>query len=268
MIDEAPPYAKLLDHERASLHTFEADDRHRSALKDHRDRNTTVHDHIVGNGHIQNLHVAKRARSGMTSLLKPSENHLAFFNEFERFGEVSHVQAMQTTRLDDVEGLPQLDYLKIDTQGAELQILNSGDRVLETCVAIQLEVSFIPLYENQPTFGEIDVWMRSHGYLPHTFADLKEWSIFPTIREGDYRLAFNQLLEADIVYVRDLVACESLTDDQLKKVALIAHYCYSSVDLAVHCIRKLEHRHVLPVATAQQYLTWVETHHSVTSVPD
>nr|WP_244567251.1 FkbM family methyltransferase [Escherichia coli] len=49
--------------------------------------------------------------------------------------------------------------LKIDTQGSELNILVGGEQVLNNTLCIQLEVSFIPLYEGQPSFGEIDVYL-------------------------------------------------------------------------------------------------------------
>jgi hypothetical protein len=47
--------------------------------------------------------------------------------------------------------------------------------------------------------GIIDLELRSQGFIPHRFTDVKRWSITPTIRNNDPRLPFNQLLEADIV---------------------------------------------------------------------
>ena len=66
-------------------------------------------------------------------------------------------------------------------------------------MAVQLEVSFICLYENQPSFDEVDMWMRNIGFAPHRFLDT------PTTRGNDFRQPFNQLLESDIVYVKDML---------------------------------------------------------------
>ena len=41
--------------------------------------------------------------------------------------------------------------------------------------------------------------------------------------------AVNQLLEADLVYVRDFTHPELMDDEQLKHLALIAHHCYQSL---------------------------------------
>jgi hypothetical protein len=38
----------------------------------------------------------------MTSLLRPSDTALKFFNGFEQFGEVRAVERVNTRRLDDI----------------------------------------------------------------------------------------------------------------------------------------------------------------------
>lgn len=131
----------------------------------------------------------------------------------------------------------------MDIQGAELTVLKNGESVLQQCVAIQLEVSFVALYESQPTFGEVDVWMRSKGFMPHCFLDVKCWSISPTIRNNNFRIPFNQLLEADIVYIRDPLTASEWSDEQLRKLIIIAHECFASSDLAMFLILELLSRY-------------------------
>jgi FkbM family methyltransferase len=237
-IAETPPYRPLLDAGLARLNAFEADARQHARLRETYGEAITLFTEIVGDGTEQTLHLASPA-SGMTSLLKPDPRRLDFFNAFTRFGEIHATEEVRTTRLDDVAGLPDLDFLKMDIQGAEMQALEHGQARLAHCAMIQLEVSFVPLYEGQPTFGEIDVWMRAHGFLPHRFTEVKPWSISPIMRDNDPRRPFNQLLEADIVYMRD-PADLTLDADLLKKTVLLAHCCYSSPDLAAHLMARLE----------------------------
>jgi len=236
----APPlYQRLLDLKLARLNAFDADERQHAALVEAYGTDFRLFTDIVGDGARQTLHLAAPI-SGMTSLFKPSARHLAFFNGFDRMGEVHETQEVQTTRLDDVAGLPDLDYLKMDIQGGELAALQHGQARLVQCAAVQLEVSFVPLYEGQPTFGEIDVWMRGQGFMPHAFAELKRWSITPVLRNNDMREPFNQLLEADVVYVRDPTTPERWSPELLRRLILIAHYVYGSVDLAGHLVQWLE----------------------------
>ncbi|MDP2009418.1 MAG: FkbM family methyltransferase [Phenylobacterium sp.] len=252
-IAETPPYKKLIDLGLARLNAFDADVRQHDELRRIYGGDLALFTQILGDGSEQILHLASPA-SGMTSLLQPSSPGLAFFNGFTAFGEIHGSERVATTRLDAVEHLPNLDYLKMDIQGAELQVLQHGVERLRDCCMIQLEVSFVPLYENQPSFGEVDVWMRDQGYIPHCFTDVKRWSISPVRRRNSDRAPFNQLLEADIVYMKDFARVESWDDEILRRTALIAHYCYDSFDLVGHLIAKLQDRGSLPPGSLHRYL--------------
>lgn len=251
-ITEEPVYSLLLAEGVGHLNAFEGDDRQQAEIRSHFGPAATVFDDFLYDGTEQTVHLAT-ASTGMTSLLAPDARALRFFNGFETFGTVHETKRVRTRRLDDVGGLPSIDFAKMDVQGSELVVLKNGTSKLAECVAVQLEISFVPLYVNQPTFGEVDVWMRSQGFVPHRFVHLKQWSIRPTIFSGNFRVPGNQLLEADIVYVRDPLAVERLTVTQLKKLAILSHYAFASVDLCVHWLLELERRHVLAPDSYQRY---------------
>ena len=162
---------------------------------------------------------------------------------------------VQTRRLDDVTEIEHLDFLKIDIQGGELAVFESGAGKLAGAVAIQTEVSFINLYEGQPAFGDVDVELRRQGFVPHCFAGLKLWPIAPYVVNSGPRRAVNQLLEADVVYVRDIAHLDRLGDEQLKQLAMIAHHCYKSIDLALRCVMLLEQRGSLTDGSRKAYLS-------------
>jgi hypothetical protein len=189
----------------------------------------------------------------MSSLYRPNPHALAFFNGFSNFGKVFSVEDVQTVRLDDVEMLEDLDFIKLDIQGAELVSLQNGQEKLKNVLAVQLEVSYIPLYEDQPTFGEVDVWMRAQGFMPHCFLATKRWSIAPTIFGGNFRVAGNQLLESDIVYVRDPMKLIGLSDEKLITFAWLTHYCFKSTDLCAHILGELIKRGKLDSSVQSKY---------------
>ena len=107
--------------------------------------------------------------------------------------------------------------------------------------------------------GEIDIELRRQGFIPHCFAAVKNWAISPCVVNNNPREPLNQLLEADIVYVRDFSKPELMSDEQLKHLAMIAHYCYGSYDLALRCIMLLEQRNTLPSGSQQNYLDFLQT---------
>jgi len=255
-IAETPVYKKLLEGGLAHLNAFEGDPRHIQKIKDTYQNHVTVFNDFVADGTQKTLYLAHEA-SGMTSLLKPNMAALKFFNGFEQFGKILRTETVQTKRLDDVADLPDIDLLKMDIQGSELSVLENAPNTLRNCLAIQLEISYICLYENQPTFGEIDIWMRRNGFAPHCFLAVKRWSIAPTIRNNNFRIPFNQLLESDIVYIKNPLDLAALNIEQLKKMALIAHYCFASYDLCVHILLALSSRGALPANSQQRYLEQV-----------
>ena len=252
-IAETPIYNKLIDEKIANLTAFEGDKRQSEKLKSKYGNNIRLYNEFLFDGSFQNLYLA-HPESGMTSLLKPNEKVLNFFNGFANFGKVEKIEKIKTEKLDSINDLPLIDFAKLDIQGSELTVLKNGEKKLENCLAIQLEVSFVCLYEDQPSFGEVDTWMRSKGYLPHSFLHIKRWSISPTIFNNNFRQPGNQLLESDIIYIKDPFKLDLLSDIQLKKFILISHYSFKSVDLSVYLILELEKRNVLTKNTFKNYI--------------
>jgi FkbM family methyltransferase len=56
-------------------------------------------------------------------------------------------------------------FLKIDTQGAELSVLEGADATLPRAVGVLVELSFVELYEGQALFAEIVDWLAARNFL-------------------------------------------------------------------------------------------------------
>lgn len=254
-IDGDPPYKRMLEAGLCTVTGFEPQPEALSRLLDRRGPLETYLPNAIGDGTEHLLRVA--AASGMTSLLEPDPRRLARFNGFAEWGAVVARLPVQTTRLDDVAEIDHLDLLKIDIQGGELMVLQAGRNALRQAVAVHVEVSFVPLYQNQPTFGDIDAELRSQGFLPHAFATIKRWALAPVVYGGDFRIANQQLLEADAVYVRDIGFPELMTTGQLTHLALLADAVYGSSDLAHLCLAALVDRQHLPDSAPAAYLATI-----------
>lgn len=246
-------YDQLINLNFANLHAFDGDERQQERIKEKYKSKVKLYNEYIFDGTKQTLYVTGE-RTGMTSLFKPDKKVLEFFNGFENFGKVLDTKIVQTKKLDDIDELPQIDFLKMDIQGAELTVLNNSEKKLKNCIALQLETSFICLYENQPSFGEVDSWLRSKGYLPHTFVGVKKWSIKPTIFGNNFRIPGNQLLETDLIYIKNPLDLQHFETEQLKNLILVGHYCYKSYDLVCHLIIELEKRNQLPKDSFRNYL--------------
>ena len=167
-IAEVPIYSPLLELGLAHLNAFEGDPRQIDGIKRTFGNHATIYEDFLFDGTVQTLHLAS-ALSGMTSLLKPDQEALKFFNGFDHFGQIERTEQIQTKRLDDIFNLPFIDILKMDIQGAELTVLKNGVDKLRNCLAIQVEVSYICLYKNQPSFGESMCGCVHKGIYPIAF---------------------------------------------------------------------------------------------------
>ncbi|PID50557.1 MAG: FkbM family methyltransferase [Proteobacteria bacterium] len=250
LVDGDPPYKPMLASGLCKVTGFEPQEVALLQLNSRKSPNERYLPYAIGDGDKHTLKICQT--SGMTSLLTPNTTMLDLFEPFTEFGKIISEVPLKTKRLDDISEIRHIDFLKIDIQGGELSVFQHGNAKLNQCVAIQTEVSFMPLYEGQPTIGDIDSEMRSMGFVPHHLAELKRWAI-----KEDVRYKPNQLLEADIVFVRNYSKPDNLSEEQLKHLALIAHYCYHSCDLALFCISILEERGKLEPGTRQQYKDFV-----------
>ncbi len=58
-----------------------------------------------------------------------------------------------------------IDFIKLDVQGAELDILRGGANSLQQVLGIEAEVEFVPMYEGQPLFADVDGFVRGQGFM-------------------------------------------------------------------------------------------------------
>lgn len=99
-----------------------------------------------------------------SSLLAMTETQAQHFPGTEAAGRT----VVQTARLDDLvapERRLRPCLLKIDVQGAELDVLNGASSVLGAVDAVLVECSFVELYRGQALAGEIVDALHGRGFL-------------------------------------------------------------------------------------------------------
>jgi FkbM family methyltransferase len=250
-IDGEPPYQGLLADGLCRVTGFEPQPEPLAALNGRKSANETYLPYAIGDGDVHQLNLCRY--SGWTSTLLPSRQALEVFSYFESNAEVVGQSQLRTRRLDDVAELADIDFLKIDIQGGELAALRNASAKLRNAVAVQTEISFVALYEKQPTFDVVDGELRRQGFVPHCFVVAKSYPYSPMVVNKRHLGGAKQLLEADILYVRDYIS-QPMPPGQLKHLCLIAHCCYSAFDLALRCLMRLEEADAIAAGSVQRYL--------------
>lgn len=190
--------------------------------------------HFLGDGSEATFRLNSAA---MTSSLFATNHRLVdVFNNLGELMRTTQTSSVKTTRMDDLPECGDADYLKIDVQGAELAVLQGGIEVLKHVVVIEAEAEFVPLYEGQPLFGDVDAFLRSRGFLFHSMRGLAGRTFKPLVLNGDVNRMMNQALWTDGVWVRDFTKLRELTAEQILKLAVIVNDLYGSIDLAAFAL--------------------------------
>ena len=130
-------------------------------------------------------------------------------------------QQIELVTLDDWchrSGVERIDAIKVDTQGSELDVLRGAVRSLDNVIAVQTEVEFNRMYEGQPLFGDLDRFLRDHGFVLWHLENLshhRQRGARSGLRQGKQLFDFDdvrfssrpgQLFWADALFLRAEVA--------------------------------------------------------------
>lgn len=229
-IIEQPPYQSLIDAGRAKIIGFEPNEKECAHLNSEYGNPHRFLPHFVGDGKAATFHETNWALTG--SLYEPNSPLLEKFQNLAELVTPVASHAVETTRIDDIAEIMDVDFIKIDVQGSELPIFQNAQRVLSEALLIQTEVEFVELYKQQPMFADVDIFLRSMGFQFHGFHDFGSRAFKPLIINGNINQGLRQILWADALYVRDWMSLEKLDAVKLKKYAVLAHDVIQSFDLA------------------------------------
>ena len=116
---------------------------------------------------------------------------------------------LTTTTLDRVaaEVTGKALFLKIDVQGAEIEVLKGGQETLNRSAAIQLEVPFVRYNEGAPNFSELISFMDNAG--------------FSAVEISNSTIMRNVMVQADLIFVKNEVLLAQPTIGVLERFPII-----------------------------------------------
>jgi FkbM family methyltransferase len=176
---------------------------------------------------------------GLSSLLEPNRSVLDQF-PYGRLVKIERTLPLTLTTLDTACRRHDIhpDVIKLDIQGAELDVLRGGTGVLADALLVESEVEFLPLYVDQPLFRHIDAFMAERGWILLGLRRDYWRRCSPAIADG------GTLVHGDALYV-NTARLAAMTADTAEP-ALAALAAYGQADYVFELANRVGRRDLLP----------------------
>lgn len=233
---------------------FEPDERSSSELVSKKNycKNYTIYKYVVSDakGDI-NLNFCRKPQ--VSSIYTPNKKFINLFPDSIRF-DVLEKKILEAKKLDDIN-IYNPDFVKLDIQGGELKALFGGKKTIESSFGLELEVEFLPLYDDQPLFGDISSFLSKKGFEFIDFVNLCRW-------ERDSHSGFGQCIFGDALYLKP----PEIVINQNKEISRISSYLailllYKRFDLIRRVFELLPENHKSAFSTFQIKVNGLEATH-------
>jgi len=160
-----------------------------------------------------------------SSIFIPNQGFLDRFMQVGEFFEITETLTLKAVALDDylpAQGINNVDFVELDTQGSELGILQGARNLLSSGVlGVRVEVEFSTMYHDQPLFGDVDSYLRQFGFM---LFDLERYHLRRKTAPVD-GLSREQIVWGQALYFKDWENdLAASTKQSLCKLAVIASF--------------------------------------------
>lgn len=167
--------------------------------------------------------------SHTSSIYKPS---LEFINRYKKFSDsfkLKNKASYKALSLDSLK-IDGINILKLDTQGSELDILKGCKKLLNNTVAIEVEIEFDQIYENQPLFDDVFKFLTKSGFELVDFTHLSR--ITNEIDKHNHN--HGRLISADAIFFKKP---NQISDEKMLEAYILTCTLYGKLTMAISLLR-------------------------------
>ena len=171
-----------------------------------------------------------------SSMYKPNRSYLDLFPNASRFDIVNTVDIDVEPMDDFIYKLDQPHFIKLDVQGAELEVLKGSKQTLKKVLGLEIEVNFKDMYENIPLAHDIEKFLINEGFFLNDYLNFIRW-------ERDLHRSFGEITHGDALFLKTPEKIIEISQDLANPLSLFENYIkilfiYNKLDL----IKKLSEK--------------------------
>lgn len=187
---------------------------------------------------------------------------------------LDRIVTVDSTSLDTFfrdAGARHADYIKVDIEGVELELLEASPENLANAIAVSIDVIFHRDWHGAAVFAEVDEFMRSNGFSLFDLRSIKRNEQFdaPTEFFDEHGNRQGQAACGDAIYLRDHLAAGTTQPsfDKLLKTAVaaevnhIAGFAFEMAKLAIDAAPSTELRNTLSTIVAKASADHIDKQH-------
>ena len=163
-----------------------------------------------------------------SSFLKPNYNFVKQYPNSKRFN-LKKVFKIYCKKFDTFK--EKFDFIKIDTQGFNYNVLIGAKKTIKNTLAIEVEVEFVKIYKNQKLFEDTKKFLEKEDFIFLDFIDLRRWS---NLRNN----LFGRIIFGNAIFIMNPKKVIN-NYNQFKKLIIIL-LIYNKLDLALSLSKKLK----------------------------
>ncbi len=182
---------------------------------------------VAGRDGERTLHVPRDPRGA--SLLRHDQEIGHRFGVEDLF-EIAETFEVDTRSLDSLFAEHELDpphYMKLDVEGAELEVLEGAERLLDDVLAVKLEGGFMRFRHEQPLAWDLIRHLEQRGFEFMDIFNMHRWrrgsSVpAPYMQRRDPAFSKGQAAQADLLFLRRPETLDAGKIEARIRIALLA----------------------------------------------
>ena len=174
-----------------------------------------------------------------SSMYVPNRAYLDLFPDSKRYDIVktTKVEVTELDNLVDIHNQPH--FLKLDIQGAELEVLKGSVNTLKNVLGLEVEINFKEIYKKIPLANDVEKFLYSQGFVLNDFLTYFRWERSPQrIIDEDEIIRFGEMIHGDALFLRTPEKIIEISKNLSNPISLFENYVkilfvYNKLDLII-----------------------------------